>query len=481
VLQFAVRDTGIGVPAEKQAAIFQPFVQADGSMTRRYGGTGLGLAIANRLVEMMGGRFELESAPGRGSCFRFTAALAIEEGAESPPALPGTAFLVLEGNATQGRFLAETLAGWGARPTVVPDVATALAEAWQPSFAAAIADVRLAEAVGGVGELRQTLAPMPVVLLLPPGGPAAPAAAGPCSLTLTKPIKPSDLLAALRRGVGSMKERPAPEPAICHPPSAIPSPPSPKVPACRPLRLLVAEDSPVNQQLLLGLLARQGHGAALTTNGREALAALDREPFDAVLLDVQMPEMDGLEVARRIRAAEAGTGRRLPLIALTAHAMKGDRERCLAAGMDHYLSKPIAAAELYRLLAAVGSADTSAGKDAGGTSPVVLDRDAALSHVGGDEALLAQLAGICVAEVPGWLRQAHAALAAGDAPELQRVAHTVKGAVGTFGAAEAVAAALRLESLARAADLEAGPAALADLEHALERLGPSLRSLAKDD
>jgi CheY-like chemotaxis protein len=248
------------------------------------------------------------------------------------------------------------------------------------------------------------------------------------------------------------------------------------VPSCRPLHLLVAEDSPVNQKLLLGLLARQGHRTVLVENGREAVEALGRETFDAALLDVQMPEMDGLEVAARVRATEAGSGRHLPLIALTAHAMKGDRERCLAAGMDHYLSKPIAAAELYRLLARLAG-DTPPPPEAPASAPI-LDRTEALEHTGGDEDLLGQLAVLCLEQIPRWLAEARAALAAGDAQRLQRAAHTAKGAVSTFGAAEAVAAALRLETLGRASDLTAAPDALADLEHALGRLRPALRSLA---
>jgi CheY-like chemotaxis protein len=281
----------------------------------------------------------------------------------------------------------------------------------------------------------------------------------------------------------------------------LPEPHFPRLdpPPCRPLRLLVAEDNSVNQKLLLALLERQGHAAVLTANGREALEALEREAFDAVLLDVQMPEVDGLEVARRIRANEAGSSRRLPLLALTAHAMKGDRERCLAAGMDDYLAKPLDVPELYRMLAEIGAREAGCGvredrphrtaKEpiAGGPSlrppppaprAPILDRATALARVGGDEQLLAGLVGVFRAELPGWLTELRQAVAAEDGARLRRAAHTLKGAVSTFGAAEAVAAALRLEQRGRDADLAGVAADLTSLEQALSRLGVALHDLA---
>jgi CheY-like chemotaxis protein len=387
--------------------------------------------------------------------------------------------LVVDGHPATARFLAEVLAEAGATPVVVSDLGAARVAVAETAFDAAVADVRLAGPAGVEG-LRAALGAVPLVALAPPGVPAADA--------LTRPARPSDLVAALRRRLGRA-------------PGEGREPVGVAVPLCRPLRLLVAEDSTVNQALVLGLLRRQGHSAVVAGNGREALEALGRGHFDAVLLDVQMPEMDGLELAAHIRAAETGE-RRLPLIALTAHAMKGDREQCLAAGMDYYLTKPVAAGELYRLLADLagpaecGMRNAECGRDNGqharadGEALLIphsafriphseeIDRAEALACVGGDTALLAQLTELFLTESPVWLAQARSALERGDAAGLRRAAHTLKGAAGHFGAAAAVAAAEELERHGRCGDLAAAAAVLTELERAVERLGPALRGLA---
>jgi CheY-like chemotaxis protein/HPt (histidine-containing phosphotransfer) domain-containing protein len=271
--------------------------------------------------------------------------------------------------------------------------------------------------------------------------------------------------------------------------------------------VLVAEDHPVNQKLMVALLTGQGHKVELAADGWEALAALARTPFDAVFMDVQMPVLDGLEATRRIRAGEAGTGRHVPIVALTAHAMKEHRQRCLDAGMDAYLSKPIDPPVLLRTLADVAARLGPANGHKAGTpvplpgyAPVpdalpqpaavpeigngeetaavpVLDKAAALARVGGDAALLATLVGVFRDDAPKQTAEARAALASGDAARLRRAAHTLKGAASTFGAAEALAAAARLEELARAADLSACPCALGRLEAALRRLDAAFPSL----
>jgi PAS domain S-box-containing protein len=491
-LQFSVRDTGIGIPLDKVNAIFEPFVQADGSMSRKYGGTGLGLAISAKLTAMMGGRIDVTSTPGRGSTFSFAVPLARAPEAgppePAPPELRGLSILVVDDSASQRRILADTLAAWGAVPTTAEGGGPALQllqgnGAGGTAFAVALVDAVMPDLDGlALAERSAGWARRPPLVLMH-------TFAGRHEVTercqelgfaaaLTKPFKPAELrrvLAQVLSGAAASAGTPEGDDAF----AARPAP-------ARPLRLLVAEDNPVNQKLMVQLLRKLGHQPVLAANGRAALDALAGAPFDAVLMDVQMPEMDGLEATRSLRAAEAGTGRHLPVIAMTAHAMKGDRERCLEAGMDDYLSKPIDADELARALVGAAANRPAAGPRPGAeTGPPaapgpeqVWDRAVGLARVGGDERLLADVAQIFLKDSPGWVAEMRSALAGADAAALRRAAHTLKGAVGYFGAAEVSAAALRLEDLGRAGDLAPAPAALQTLEQALSRLRPALLPLA---
>ncbi len=256
----------------------------------------------------------------------------------------------------------------------------------------------------------------------------------------------------------------------------------------RPLRLLIAEDNALNQKMSVALIQKLGCSATVACDGAEALAALGRESFDAVLMDVQMPGMDGIEATGRIRAGEAGTGRRLPIIALTAHALKGDRERCLEAGMDAYLSKPVSFRDLYLVLAKLAdritarpsvAASEETSRTMNDPASPVYDREVALTRVGGDEELLQELTEVFLTDSPKWLADLHRAAAAGNAVDLRRAAHTIKGAVGYFGADEAGAAADRLQELGRAGDVPAAVAFAHQLEQALERLTAALRSAGR--
>jgi signal transduction histidine kinase/DNA-binding response OmpR family regulator len=355
-LHFRVTDTGIGVPPEKQQAIFEAFTQADSSTTRKYGGTGLGLTISAELVRLMGGRIWLESAPGQGSTFHFTARFAPPRGSQvqlrfyNTERLRGKRVLVVDDNTTNGRILTDTLSGWQMRPTAVTDGPAALAalkdavDQGDP-FALVLLDVcmpemdgfMLAERIRALAAFRR----LPLVVL---------SSAGHC-LTgdrredygvddyLIKPVRQADLFqtvtAVLTRTPPVPQERPAPKP------------PSP---AAAGLRILLAEDNAVNQRLACRLLEKRGHRVTVAANGREAVEAVRRDVFDLVFMDVQMPVMGGFEATAVIRAAEGQTGKRLPVIAMTAHALTGDRERCLEAGMDEYITKPLNAKELYALL-----------------------------------------------------------------------------------------------------------------------------------
>ncbi len=357
-LHFAVSDTGIGIAPEQQEQIFEAFTQADASTTRRYGGTGLGLTIASRLVELMGGRLRVESALGRGSTFHFTAHLApakepVGRSAAAPVYLRDLPVLVVDDNATNRRVLQEMLAHWGLRPTVVDGGQAALAALEQARaagtpFLLVLLDGHMPEMDGFALAERIQQGPegarITVVMLTSAGGPEDIARCRQLGIHayLMKPIKQSELFNTLVKALGS------PVPRL-EPTAAGPQPASPA--GRRPLQVLLAEDNPVNQKLAVRLLEKQGHTVAVANNGKEALAALERQPFDLVLMDVEMPEMGGLEATTAIRRKEQETGRHVPIIAMTAHAMKGDRERCLAAGMDGYVSKPIPAKDLFAVIA----------------------------------------------------------------------------------------------------------------------------------
>jgi CheY-like chemotaxis protein len=235
----------------------------------------------------------------------------------------------------------------------------------------------------------------------------------------------------------------------------------------------------VNQRLAAVLLEKWGHAVTVAANGKEALAALEREPFDLVLMDLEMPELGGFEATARIRAREQGTGRHVPIIALTAHAMKGDRQRCLDAGMDDYVAKPIQAQELLRAIEArfPSALPAPAAGPAEAPAARVFDGAVALERVGGDRELLKDLAGVFLSESPAMLAEVREAVARRDALRLKRAAHTLKGAVGTFGAAASVAAALRLETMGREGNLVGAEEAWRALEEAVARLGPALAEL----
>jgi len=360
-LCFSVRDTGIGLTDEQRARIFRAFEQADSSTTRRYGGTGLGLAICARLVAMMGGRIWVESDVGCGSTFLFTARFG--RGRDSaPPADAGEIAktlrempaLVVDDNATNRRLVEQLLRSWRMCPTTVESGADALralnvARAAGAPFPLVLIDGRMPAMDGFALAARikddPTLTGSTVLMLTSddrPGDLARCRALG-IAAYLVKPIRHSELLEAIVGALGAPS-------ALASGPRSTPGAAPAMVTAARPLRVLLAEDNHVNQRLAVRLLQRRGHQVVVVANGRDAVASSDAQPFDVILMDVQMPEMDGFEATAAIRAAERASGRRRPIIAMTAHAMKGDRERCLLAGMDEYLSKPIQAAELFETI-----------------------------------------------------------------------------------------------------------------------------------
>jgi signal transduction histidine kinase/CheY-like chemotaxis protein len=365
-LHFAVRDTGIGIPADKQETIFAPFTQADAATTRKHGGTGLGLTISSRLVRMMDGRIWVESEPGKGSCFHFTAEFGIpqrEAGSVAPgdlSPLAGVPVLIVDDNATNRHALADVVSRWGLRASLAADARDAVlmlqsAARAGSSFPLMLCDAHMPGmdgfALAALAQGDPQLSGVKIILLTSGGQRGDGALCRELSVAgyLSKPVRHRELREAIarvlrREGNGRQDGPPITRHSLREKRSG--------------LHILVAEDNSVNQQLARRLLENQGHSVVICQNGREAVRAVQQEEFDVVLMDVQMPEMDGLEATEAIRMAERATGRRQRIVAMTAHAMSGDRERCLAAGMDGYVSKPIRADELMEVVTGPGVGST---------------------------------------------------------------------------------------------------------------------------
>jgi len=486
-LRFSVSDTGIGIPADKHALVFDAFAQADGSTTRRFGGTGLGLAIASQLVSLMGGTIWLESEVGRGSTFHFTARFARPRDAAETRStrrvdLHDLSVLVVDDSATNRRILEEMLINWRMKPTVVSsaqEALTALAEARAggAAFPLALVDGQM-PAMDGFGlasRMKQDrrFAATAVVMLtsaVRPGEVARCRRIG-IAAHLTKPVKQSDLLDTILSLLGEAVPR-----------ARVTETPRVSRKASGRMRILLAEDNAVNRRLVVRVLEKRGHSVVTAPNGRVALEALDRaggEGFDAVLMDVQMPEMDGFAATAAIREREKARGTRLPVIAMTAHALKGDRERCLAAGMDEYLSKPIQIPELIQLVERLRPLRRA--KRPVETAPPsddsVFDEKAALARAGGDRGLLRELVQIFRADAPKLMARARKAVKAADADALRRAAHALKGTVGTLGARRAHRAAERLESIGRVGVIGRAAGACATLAAEMTRFEQALAAV----
>lgn len=488
LLHFAVSDTGIGIPPEKQESIFEAFAQADSSTTRRYGGTGLGLTISSRLVDMMGGRIWVASQTGKGSTFHFTVRLGLPQGAqiiqipEKPANIEGLRVLVVDDNATNRRILEELLKNWRMNPVTVDSAQSAFQamedarESGMP-FRLILIDANM-PVMDGFEFIEKTkrnpdFAGATVMMLTSSGqrGDAVRCHSLGISAYLTKPVKPSSLLDAILLALGRTEPEAAESPLVTL--HALRE-------RQRPLNILLAEDNPVNQKLVASILEKRGHAVVIANNGRMAVAALEGQirPFDLIIMDIQMPEMDGIEATAFIRSKEKASGGHTPIIALTAHAMKGDREMCLRAGMDGYVSKPVRADELISAIEeAIPSRPNNkvVSPQATAKPEGVFDMEAALANADGDVELLKEVAGLFLKDCPAMLSAIFNAIKNGDAPGLNRSSHALKGSVVNFAARTAGEIALKLEMMGKSNNLTGVEETFTALEAEIGRLNEALK------
>jgi two-component system, sensor histidine kinase and response regulator len=477
-LHFQVSDSGVGIPEDKRQVIFQAFAQADNSVTRKYGGTGLGLAISVRLVEMMGGKVWVESIVGTGSTFHFTAKFGVAESkATDIPALPdelkNVPVLVVDDNDTNRRILHGMALQWEMRPTDAASGAEALAllkaaNARGEPFRVILTDGRMPGMDGfefaAAVQHDSTLAGADILMLTSAGQPGEGARCRDLGIAayLLKPVLKDDLLAALLSALGKHADAAAVPLVTRHSLHE----------SARRLQILVAEDNPVNEAVIVRVLEKMGHSPTMAHNGREALTLATGGKFDLVFMDVQMPEMDGLAATRAIRESETRSGAHLPIFAMTAHAMKGDREQCLAAGMDGYITKPVRFSDIQQTLAGVAADLRSAAPP---VASGAWDKAAALDRLEGDEELLQDICRIFLEESPKLMDRLQQALAQDDPDAVSRAAHSLKGESGYLGAAEVSQMAKQLETMGRDRQLAQAPPVLEQLQKEISILKAAVR------
>ncbi|MCP4786692.1 MAG: response regulator [Fuerstiella sp.] len=495
-LHIGVRDTGIGIAEEKREQIFSAFEQADTSTTREFGGTGLGLAITSSIARAMEGRVWVESVPGEGSTFHFIGsffrATEPHEVAEFPD-LSSLPVLVVDDNETNRHILKEMLEGWGmpvetaaGGPQAIDLLKTSVQK--QQSLPLVISDVHMPGVDGFMltKQLRSTeMLNDTIVIMLTSGareGDVQRRKQLGVSGFLMKPVKQSELLAAVVAAVGGQSAGTRSQPEVSEQPVSLP-----------PLKILLAEDGEANQIVAVELLTKWGHTVAVAQNGEEAITLWKSGLFDVVLMDVQMPVLDGFAATRRIRELESESGQRIPIIAMTARAMKGDRERCLAAGMDDYVSKPFCKPELYRAIKEqtdgqhqdycpteqdADQTDRQESDDSSATD--VIDWTSALKNVDGDRDLLNELMPISLQESKQLIEQLNEATTVEDARTAERLAHTIKGSAQTIGATETRNAAAAIEASAAQGDFNTLRQQMPRLREAVDELERAITQDTQD-
>ncbi|HEY2742121.1 MAG TPA: GAF domain-containing protein, partial [Gaiellaceae bacterium] len=477
-IELAVRDTGIGIPPDRMNLLFTSFSQVDASTTRKFGGTGLGLAISKRLVELMGGTISVESEQRKGSTFRISlpaieadvpTKIALEDGL---PHLAGKRILIVDDNATNREIVTRHARSWGMEPVAVelPIAALGLVDQGEP-FDVAVLDMMMPEmdglALAGEIRARRSAEELPLLLLTSLGRLPQAETSNLFSAQLAKPFKASQLYNTLLRllSAGAVEEEV--EPA------------ADGKRARSSLRILLAEDNAMNQKVALRLLEQLGYRADVANNGLEAIETLERRPYDVVLMDVQMPELDGLDATRRI--CERWSPESRPrIIAMTANALPEDREACFAAGMDDYVAKPIRAEELVAALKrAKPRADANGGSEA--VEYVSFDDDALknLRDLGGDD-FLAEVIDAFLADAPELVAALRRALDDGSAEELRRAAHTLKSNGATLGATEFAELCRTLEARAKAGELDEAGELVGRVEHEYGPLRDALTALRSE-
>jgi PAS domain S-box-containing protein len=496
MLRFAIHDTGVGISPEIQAKLFHAFEQGDTSTTRQFGGTGLGLAISKQIVELTGGQIWLESTPGVGSIFQFTMRFATAPASQGPvePAsledLRGLPVLIIDDNATNRHILRKVAERWQMQPEEAASGAEGLKKLEESSasgspYRLVLLDQQMPkmdgfEVIRRIHEQAQLAARTEVkdatIIMLTSADQNAAMAqcralgVGTC---LVKPVSPSDLLLSIRKALGKPEaEASASAPVATAPATGI------------PLSILLAEDNPVNQKLAIAVLEKGGHRVSLAVNGAEAVTKWQQEDFDVILMDVQMPVLDGLGATQQIRREEQITGVHVPIVAMTAHAMAGDREMCLQAGMDDYLSKPLHRLELLGVLARLGTNRAASRPEQKHRQDIVINelinKSEVLRRLDGDSQLLQELIDLFLAESGPLLQELSEAVANQDANGLNRTAHKLKGSVSIFGSRAVRETASAMETMGHERDLRKAAPALAELKQRMAVLEKALGELRQE-
>jgi len=481
-LHISVVDTGIGIPADKQRSIFGAYNQAEVTTVRRYGGTGLGLAVSAQLVNLMGGRIKIKSQPGQGSRFRFTARFIRQQNRDTPqkevsyPELAGLNVLVVDDNGSSRKILKEIMESQNMKPVLASAAEEARdlllkAQVEGTPFDVILIDSDMPQTDGfslAAWILQQNISNAGIIMMLtfPHIKRKSDLAKLGISNSVLKPVGAPELISTILKHLGIAK--PAPDFAA-EAPQRIKRVPS------RTLKILVAEDTPFNQKFILRLLASWNHQTTLVENGHQALEAFQRDSFDIVLMDVQMPEMDGLETTGAFRETERKWEGHIPIIAMTAHVVKGDRERCLEAGMDEYISKPIDSDKLFEAIERLTK--TSDIKKSVATDSVTMDKELLLKAFDGDSNFLKEVVEIFLEDYPRLLDNLHGSLDEGDCATFMRTAHSLKGMLKNFRAETAAEVAFNLETKGKEADLNGVQADIESLTVQISEVDKTLRKM----